>query len=71
MEFLDKVLAFVLSASGMSATVAVVIEFVLRLIPSEKPISILHVVAGFVRKLGDVSLAAASLLDKILPQKLK
>ena len=71
MDFLNKVLEFVLSAGGMAATVAVVLDFVLRLIPSEKPLSILRMVAALVRKLGEVCLAVADLSDKVLPQKLK
>lgn len=69
MEYLDKVVEWVTSAAGMSATLAVIVEFVLRLIPSTKPLSILHLVAEVVKKVGGLCGLLGDLLDKILPQK--
>jgi hypothetical protein len=71
MEFLDKALNFLLSAEGSAATVAVVFEFVLRLIPSAKPLSVLYLVAKIVSKVGEILVFVGKFLDKILPQKLK
>ena len=71
MAFLDSILALITSAACMSATLAVVLEFVLRLIPSEKPMSIAHLVGAFIKKLGEVCVAVGGLLDRVLPQKLK
>ena len=66
---LDKVLALLGSAEGMSVTVAVVMEFVLRLIPSKKPLGLLHIAGDLIEKAGYVLVKVGQLLDKILPQK--
>jgi len=71
MEMLDKVLAMIMSANGMAATVAVVLEFVLRLVPSEKPLSLLRVVVAVLRKVSSVLVALCDLSDKVLPQNIK
>lgn len=69
MEMLDKILAFIMSANGAAATVAVVLEFALRMLPSEKPLSIAHLIALGLKKCGAVMTAAADLMDRVLPQK--
>lgn len=66
-----KALEFLSSVEGASATVAIVLEFVFRLFPSEKPLSVLYVVALVLRKSGELFIKGGELLDKILPQKLK
>jgi recombinational DNA repair protein (RecF pathway) len=71
MEFLDAVLAFLTNLSPtVVAGAALVLELVLRLFPSEKPKSILHLVSSGIRKVSDVLEGVANLLDKVLPQKL-
>lgn len=62
---------FLTGHEGMVATLAVVVEFVLRLIPSEKPKSIIYLVAAVVKSAGAVLSKIGEILDKILPQKLK
>lgn len=69
--WLDKVSAILASASGpMLVGAAAVIEVVLRLWKSDKPLSILHVIGGGARKLGDLLVKLADILDKVLPQRL-
>lgn len=70
-ELFEKVLSFLASIEGASATIAIVLEFVWRLIPSEKPKSVLHMIAYVAKKLSDVLAKVAELLDKVLPQKIK
>jgi hypothetical protein len=70
MEFLNSILSYLSGAEGMVATLAIVVEFVLRLVPSEKPRSIAYAVGGFVKVIGAVFTKLGELLDKILPQKL-
>jgi hypothetical protein len=70
-DFFAKVMEFLSSAEGASLTIAVVIDFVFRLFPSEKPKSVLHLVSFFARKLSEVLEKLADVLDKVLPQKLK
>jgi DNA-binding HxlR family transcriptional regulator len=71
MEFLDKVLEFIATAEGASLTIAVVVEFVLRMIKSEKPLSVLYLAANVIKKSGEILVKIGNLLDKILPQRLK
>ena len=71
MEIMDQILAGIGSVAAQSAVIGVVLEFALRLIPSKRPLSILHVVGGVAKKAGAICLAIGDLLDKVLPQKLK
>lgn len=71
MEFLDKILAFLSSAEGASLTIAVVVEFILRMIKSEKPLSILYLIANVAKKSGEILVKIGNLIDKVLPQRLK
>lgn len=71
MEFLDKILAFLSSAEGASLTIAVVVEFILRMIKSEKPLSILYLIANVTKKSGEILVKIGNLMDKVLPQRLK
>jgi hypothetical protein len=71
MEFLDQVLGWIASASGASVAIALVLEFAFRLIPSDKPKSILYLVGAVSKKLGEIFTAIGNLSDKVLPQKLK
>lgn len=68
---LDKALLLIHSASGQAGIIAVVLEAALRLIPSEKPLSIGHVIAAALHKVADISAGLANLLDKVLPQNIK
>lgn len=71
MEFLDKILAFLSSAEGASLTIAVVVEFILRMVKSEKPLSILYLIANVTKKSGEILVKIGNLMDKVLPQRLK
>lgn len=70
-ELFEKVLAFLSSAEGASATIAIVLDFVWRLVPSEKPKSVLHMISYVAKKLSEVLAKIAEFLDKVLPQKIK
>lgn len=67
----EQIIKFISSAEGASLTIAMVIEFIFRMIPSQKPLSIMYVVAAVARKSGEILVKIGNLLDKILPQKLK
>ena len=67
---LDQIIAVLNTGAAQAGVVAVVLEIVLRLIPSKAPLSILHVAAVVLKKVGAICLAAGGLLDKVLPQKL-
>lgn len=69
-HILDIISSFLLSAQGASATIAIVLEFALRMIPSKQPLSIAHLVASAMVKIGDLVSAIGKFLDKVLPQEL-
>jgi len=71
LELLDKVLAQLELSAGTISLIAVVVEFALRLVKSEKPLSILHLVARVMMKLGAVVAKVGDMLDKVLPQRLE
>lgn len=71
MEIFEKILEVLGSLEGQGAVLAIVLEFALRLIPSDKPRSILLVVAKVCEMGASVLGKVASLLNKIIPQKLK
>jgi hypothetical protein len=55
-------------AMAQAGIIAVALDFILRFIPSKKPLSVLHVVGLMAKKVGDLLVAFGMLLDKILPQ---
>jgi hypothetical protein len=67
-ELFLKLMQVLASVEGASLTVAIVLEFVFRLVPSQKPLSIAHLVAGFARKSSEALKKLADVMDKILPQ---
>lgn len=69
MEVLDQVLAYLGSINPvLLGSVAVFLEFALRLFPSQKPLSIAQLIAKAARGLGLVFTKVADILDKVLPQ---
>ena len=69
MDFLDKALALVSLSPQLLGIGAIVLETLFRLFPTQKPLSIAHVVAGVVGKVGALLTGLANALDKVLPQK--
>lgn len=70
-EIMMKIMEFLKSIEGSSMTIAIVLELAFRLIPSQKPLSILYVIASALKKCGEVCIKAGQIMDKVLPQKLK
>ncbi len=71
MEFFDKIYKFIYSAEGAAVTIAIVVDFAFRLIKTEKPKSVIYLVADIIKKSGDVLVRIGKFLDSILPQRLK
>lgn len=67
-SIVDSASAFITSAGGASVTIAIALEFVLRMFPSEKPLSIAHAIGAGAVKLGNLLVAFGNFLDKVLPQ---
>lgn len=70
MEFLDSALKFVTSLQGQATIGAIVAEVALRFFKTEKPLSIMHLIAIGCHKSSEILGGLADFLDKILPQKL-
>ena len=47
------------------------VEFAMRMVKTEKPMSIVRVVAAAAKSLGSVLVAISDFIDKVAPQKLK
>lgn len=70
-ELFAKALEFLSSIEGSSLSIALVLEFAFRLIPSEKPRSVLLVIAKGAEMLGKFLVKLSEILNKVIPQKLK
>lgn len=71
MDHLDSIVAMIQSMSpSLIAGIAAVVEVILRLVKSDKPLGILHLLGMGARKVGGLLTAIADLSDKILPQRL-
>lgn len=70
-ELITKALELLSSAEGASVTIAIVLEVVFRMLPSEKPIGVILMVSGIIKGVGNVLIKLSSLVDKVIPQKIK
>lgn len=59
------------SAGAAISTAAVVLEFILRAIPSQKPLSIAYMIADAAHALADMLGKFGDALDKVLPNRIK
>jgi uncharacterized membrane protein (UPF0136 family) len=73
MEFINQLIAKldVFMSGSVMVTVAMLVEFALRMIKSDKPMGIVHMISGLLKSVGMLFGKVAELLDKVLPQKLK
>ncbi len=70
-EIFNKAMEFLLSVEGASVTIAVILDFAFRLIPSEKPKSVVYLIAEIVKRSGEFLVKLGQILDKVLGQKIK
>lgn len=59
-----------LSNPSVIMVVAMLVEGVFHLIPSTKPLGLLHGASAILSKVSQITGAAASFLDKVLPQNI-
>lgn len=69
--FLDHLTSVIMSWGGLSVGLAVILEAVFRLSPTQSPLSWAHLAAATFHALSKLLDAAAAFLDKVLPQRLK
>lgn len=67
----DQIVGWITSAEGAAVVIATVVDFVLRLIPSQKPLSVLYFIVDVIKGVEKVLEAVARFLDKVLPQRVK
>lgn len=70
MTIFDQVIAYLSSVQGQAGMIAVVVEFVLRLIPSSKPLSVAYLVGAACKKIGLIFTKVGEISDRVLPQRL-
>ena len=73
MEVLNSIIQSVdkLGSGQLIASIIIALEFAFRMFKSEKPISIMYLVSDGLKKVGELCSKLGSLLDKVLPQRLK
>jgi DNA-binding HxlR family transcriptional regulator len=73
MEMMNKVMEWLNGAMNAPVlmSVAIGIEFALRMFKSEKPLSIAYMVSDGLKKVGEICSKVGALMDKVLPQRLK
>jgi len=71
LEIIQKISGLVLSIEGSALTIAIVMEMVFRFFPTEKPLTLLRLIASGMKAVGELFIKISDLLDKVLPQKLK
>lgn len=70
MEYLQKALEFLTTFEGLGA-ISLVLEFILRMVPSKKPMSVLYIIADGLQLIGAILGKAGEMLDSVLPQRVK
>jgi hypothetical protein len=73
MEMLQKFFESLISleSGAVLTTILVVWEVVGRIIKTEKPAGAIRFAANLMRKVGEIAVKLADILDKFLPQSLK
>lgn len=73
MEILTKVYEWFvhLSTGGMLTTIAMIVEFMLRMVKTSKPLSMLYVFRDGVQMAAKIFGVMVEILDKVLPQRVK
>ena len=73
MEALNKMIEAINQAMSAPVlmTIAIGMEFMFRMIKTEKPLSIAYMVADGLKKVGEIMSKCGQLMDKVLPQRLK
>jgi hypothetical protein len=68
-DFINKVIASMPNGAVLSG-IAIVVEAVLRMIPSQKPLSILYFAEDLLHAFGQLSKSTGDALNQILPQRI-
>jgi hypothetical protein len=70
-ELFSKAMELLLSVEGASVTIAIVFEFIFRMLPTKEPLTWLVLIAKGCKMVGELLIKVSSIMDKVLPQRLK
>lgn len=73
MEVLNNVIHGIdkVSSGQLMASIIIGVEFALRMVKSDKPLSIIYMISDGLKKVGELCTKLGVFLDKVLPQRLK
>ncbi|HNC40291.1 MAG TPA: hypothetical protein PK522_00750 [Nitrosomonas sp.] len=73
MDVLNHLIEVVGNAANapIMLSIGIAVEFAFRMFKTEKPKSIIYMVADIIKKSGELLTKVGTLLDKVLPQRLK
>lgn len=67
--WIDKIIALIPTDASVIAMIGMVLELILRVIPSAQPLSIIYWIADICRNVAVLLAAVGSFLDKVLGQR--
>lgn len=71
MEIINTISEFIANnLMGAAVGISVALEFILKYIPSKKPIGIIHAASGIIKSMGGLLNNLAEFLDKVAPQNI-
>lgn len=68
---LDSIFSVLKTAEAQAAVLAIVADFLFRIIPSKKPLGVIHLIIGVAAKIGALLIKVQEVSDKVLPQNVK
>lgn len=73
MAFLNNILSIVqgLSSAQWIGGVAIVLEALMRFIPTQQPMSFVYLISDGIKLVANILTEAGKFLDKVLPQRVK
>lgn len=73
MEVLNNVIHGIdkVSSGQLMASIIIAVEFALRMVKSDKPLSVIYLISDGLKKVGELCTKLGLFMDKILPQRLK
>lgn len=73
MEVLNNVINGIdkVSSGQLMASIIIAVEFALRMVKSDKPLSVMYLISDGLKKVGELCTKLGLFMDKILPQRLK
>lgn len=68
---LDKIFEILGHVGAQATVLAIVFDFIFRLIPTKKPLGIIHIIIDMGAKIGAILIKLRDVSDTVLPQAVK